>query len=131
MTYKRYCQQIIIDGLNKIDPETTVNGYDLGLLIKDNMIMPRRVDNQTMSVWATEMDEYYRYAIEEFGTVCNPFNDRDAFFKECTGYNVCLMLSLSNTVRDLVDDPFKVSDYRAQIIADLMNVKELILQEVF
>lgn len=131
ITFKFFCQNIIIDTLNNMDPAATVTGYELGLKIEREMKLPDYTDTQTLALWAGEMDAYYRYAIEEFGTVTNPFNDRHGFFKECTGYNVCLMLSLSNTVRDLVDDPFKVSDYRAQIIADVMNVKELILQEVF
>jgi len=130
MSYKRYCQQIIVDGLNKIEPGTTMNGHDLGLWIEKNMIMPRRVDNQTMALWAAELDEYYRYAIEEFGTVCNPFNDRDGFFKECTGYNVRVLVSMSDTMLRHWNDSFNVAAYKDQIIKEILNVNELILQEV-
>lgn len=130
MSYKRYCQQIIIDGLNKIVPGTTMNGHDLGLWIENNMVMPRRVDNQTMTLWAGELDEYYRYAIEEFGTVCNPFNDRDGFFKECTGYNVRVLVSMSDTMLEHWNDSFDVTAYKDQIIKEVLNVNELILQEV-
>lgn len=84
-----------------------------------------------MNLWATEMDQYYRYAVEEFGTASNPFNNRRGFFKECVGFNVRVLVSMSNTVRALLDDQFKVADYKDQIIKDILEVKEVVLQEVF
>lgn len=131
ITFKFFCQNIIIDTLNNMDPSAAVTGYELGLKIEREMKLPEYMDVQTMALWAGEMDAYYRYAIEEFGTVTNPFNDRHGFFKECTGYNVRVIVSLCSSVSDRLNERFKVSELREQIIKEVMSINEVVLQEVY
>lgn len=130
MSYKNYCQLIVKEALEKISPDKMVSGHDLGLKIEHDMIIPEAIDDLIMEMWAKELDEYYRYAIEEFGTVANPFSDRTGFFRECVGFSIRVLVGQSETLLNHWNEPFNAYLYKDQIIDEIYNVKELILQEV-
>lgn len=44
ITFKFYCQNLIIDTLNNMNPDAITTGYELGLLIEKEMKLPEYID---------------------------------------------------------------------------------------